>query len=80
MLCNVAQPAVYAQETLSSLVFAAKVSNVVMKTPQRHLEDADSVQQVAPGATGLAASREPAPTASSAPATRMRRPSSRAAK
>ena len=79
MLCNVAQPAVYAQETLSSLVFAAKVSNVVMKTPQRHLEDADSVQ-VAPVASGPAASREPAPTASSAPATRMRRPTSRAAK
>mmetsp|Transcript_10717 Transcript_10717/g.30434 ORF Transcript_10717/g.30434 Transcript_10717/m.30434 type:complete len:115 (+) Transcript_10717:2-346(+) len=39
MLCNLAQPAAYAQETLSSLVFASKVSSVVMKTPQRHLED-----------------------------------------
>jgi hypothetical protein len=81
MLCNVAQPAVYAQETLSSLVFASKVGNVVMKTPQRHLEDADAVQLSAAG-SGHVSHREIAPTATLAPApgTRMRRPINRTAK
>lgn len=35
MFCNVAPVVQHAQDTLSSLAFASKVSNVVLKTPQR---------------------------------------------
>ncbi|DBA83503.1 TPA: hypothetical protein ACH3X2_006431 [Trebouxia sp. C0005] len=39
MFCNLASTAIHATETLSSLGFASKVSNVVLKTPQRKFQD-----------------------------------------
>ena len=47
MFCNLASTAMHATETLSSLGFASKVSNVVLRTPQRKFQDVqckDSVQ------------------------------------
>lgn len=39
MFCNLASTAMHATETLSSLGFASKVSNVVLKTPQRKFQE-----------------------------------------
>ena len=39
MFCNLASSATHATETLSSLGFASKVSNVVLRTPQRKFQD-----------------------------------------
>ena len=39
MFCNLASTAMHATETLSSLGFASKVSNVVLRTPQRKFQD-----------------------------------------
>ncbi len=59
MLCCVAPSAVHASETMSSLAFASKVSCVVLRTPQRRLEDASEGGKKATtgggGAAGAAA-------------------------
>ena len=39
MFCNLASTATHATETLSSLGFASKVSNVVLRTPQRKFQE-----------------------------------------
>ena len=39
MFCNLASTVTHATETLSSLGFASKVSNVVLRTPQRKFQE-----------------------------------------
>lgn len=46
MFCNLASTAMHATETLSSLGFASKVSNVVLRTPQRKFQDTQSKENV----------------------------------
>lgn len=46
MFCNLASTAMHATETLSSLGFASKVSNVVLKTPQRKFQETQSKEIV----------------------------------
>lgn len=46
MFCNLASTAMHATETLSSLGFASKVSNVVLRTPQRKFQEAQSKENV----------------------------------
>lgn len=46
MFCNLASTAMHAPETLSSLGFASKVSNVVLKTPQRKFQETQSKENV----------------------------------
>lgn len=52
MICNVSPASVHVAESLSSLAFAAKVGNVVLKTPQKKFEEAP------PAAAGISANQK----------------------
>ncbi|CAL8470626.1 g10168 [Coccomyxa elongata] len=68
MIANLAPSPAHATETLSSLAFASKVSNVVLKTPQRKFEDTSADAPPAAGRTGGTGTRSGAPPRGGLPA------------